>query len=454
MSLRGRLLKNGVATILQRSVRVLDQLLLVPFFISSWGAAYYGEWLTLTIIPSVLAFSDLGFGTAAANNFVLSYAGGQEKKAADISKTGFYVITILILIALLVSTVTLLMLDYFNIFDKTLLDPKEAIIAVSILIFARLLNFYSQLIESYFIASQRAALRINLLTVKASLSLGFGLIVLLLGFGIVEFALSQLLVTIFFNIFFWKKGRQVIGLFQRYNGEIDKSLINGITKTGLGFLMFSGWQIIYFQGTTFAVRVVLGAEAVAIFNTVRALSRTVNQLLYVISASIFPELQYEIGKGNVGESQKIFRFSMLLSFFLAISGAVILAIFGLWFYEIWTHNELQVPPVMWYVFVVGIVFHAFWWSSETVFKAKNDPYKFAFIGVGSALISVVLTYVFSGLFGLIGAAIGAVALDVIMAGMITPIGLSLLDLTMSDIWVHGWKDMKRVYFSIRTKLNF
>ena len=70
MSLKKRLVNNGLASILQKGVRVLEELFLVPFFISAWGAAYYGEWLTLTIIPSVIAFSDLGFGTAAANSFV------------------------------------------------------------------------------------------------------------------------------------------------------------------------------------------------------------------------------------------------------------------------------------------------------------------------------------------------------------------------------------------------
>ena len=74
MTLKKRLLKNGLASVFQKGVRVLEQLFLVPFFITAWGAAYYGEWLTLTIIPSVIAFSDLGFGTASANSFVLSYA--------------------------------------------------------------------------------------------------------------------------------------------------------------------------------------------------------------------------------------------------------------------------------------------------------------------------------------------------------------------------------------------
>ena len=85
-NLKKNILNNGIASFLEKGVRVLEQLFLVPFFITAWGAAYYGEWLTLTIIPSVLVFSDLGFGTAAANSFVISYSAGNKQQAANISE--------------------------------------------------------------------------------------------------------------------------------------------------------------------------------------------------------------------------------------------------------------------------------------------------------------------------------------------------------------------------------
>ena len=172
MSLKKRVLSNGLASIFQKGVRVLEQLFLVPFFISAWGAAYYGEWLTLTIIPSVIAFSNLGFGSAAANSFVLSYAADRKQEAADISKTGTYIITVMVGVAMLLSIGVIVILDYFHIFDKSLIDSREAIIAVSVLIFAQLLNFYIQLIEAYYRAAEKAALSINLITIKAAANLG------------------------------------------------------------------------------------------------------------------------------------------------------------------------------------------------------------------------------------------------------------------------------------------
>lgn len=451
MTVKKRLLQNGFASIFQKGVRVLEQLFLVPFFLTSWGAAYYGEWITLTIVPSVLAFSNLGFGTASANSFVLTYASGQKQKASNISKIGMYLITIVIITAIILSTIIVFSLDYFHIFDKSIINKNEALIAVSIMNFACLISFYDPLIESYYRAAQKAALSINLMTIRAVLKLSFGLIVLLVGYGIVEFAISQLFVTITFTIYYWSKGKSVLGLFKNYIGVRDKVILNDITKKGFGYLIFPAWQAIYFQGTTFAVRIILGAEGVAIFNTVRTLSRSVNQLLNIVSSSIFPELQYEIGVGNIKKAQKIYRFSVVVSFLIAFAGVLFLALFGLWFYNLWTQNELNVPSIMWYLFVLSILFHAFWWSSEPVFRAKNEPYKFAITGIIAALISVSFTYLFSKFWGLNGAALGALILDVIMALYIFPLSISMLNMKIIDVFKYGYIDLKKIFSGLKAK---
>jgi len=449
MSLKKRLLNNGIASVLQKGVKVLEQLFLVPFFISAWGAEYYGEWLTLTIIPSVIAFSNMGFGTSAANSFVLSYAAGEKQTAANISKTGIYIITLVIILGLIISVLGIVVLDYFQVFDKSLIARQDAIVAIVLMILSCLLSFYDQLIEAYYRAAKSAALSINLLSLRAGLKLVSGLVVLLLGYGIVEFAFSQLLITIFFSLFFYHKGIKTIGLFKVFKGAKSNKILKEITGLGFGYMLFPAWQAIYFQGSTFVVRVVLGAEAVAVFNTVRTLSRSVNQLLNIISSSTFPELQYEIGHGNISKAQKIYRFTIISSFLIALFGVVFLTFFGLWFYQIWTQNELSAPPLMWYLFVIGILFHAFWWSSEPVFRAKNRPYRFALAGVFSAMLSVIVTYFFSKYFGLIGSALGTLTLEILMAILILPFGASMLNMSTRDIFNFGLSDIKLMYSNFK-----
>ncbi len=444
---------NGLASVLQKGVRVMEELFLVPFFISAWGAAYYGEWLTLTIIPSVIAFSDLGFGTAAANSFVLSYASGDKQKAANISKTGMFIITIMVFVAMLISTIVIFILDYFHVFDKSLINSQEAILAVSILILARLLNFYSQLFQAYYRSAQKAALSINLLTIKAALNLGVGLLALLLGYGIVQFALSQLAVILVFNLCYWMKGKQVLGLFNNYKGRKDKIILKSITQKGLGYLLFPAWQAIYFQGTTFVVRIVLGPEAVAVFNTVRTLSRSLNQLFFMVKSTVFPELQFEIGKNNWKTAQKVFRIALLSVFLMSFLGFIFLAFFGLWFYGFWTQNQLEVPQAMWYLFISSMLFNALWWTTEMVFGAVDKPRKMAEYGIAASLISVVLTYFLSLQFGLEGAALGAVSLDLILVFLVVPYGCKLMQMSFKELLLNGWEDFQILYGKLALKFH-
>lgn len=451
MTLKRNLVRNGFANLFQKGIKVLEQLFLVPFFITSWGAAYYGEWLTLTIVPSIIAFSDLGFGTAAGNSFVLEYVAGNYQKAANINKTGLYIITITIVFALLFSSGVIILMGYFGVFEKSLIERGDAIMAVSILILARLLNFYSQLFESYFRAARKAALGINLITVKALLNVFGGLAVLLLGYGVIEFALSQLIIIILFNVIFFTIGRRKLKLFKHTRGFSDRSVLRVITRKGLGYLMSPIWQAIYFQGTTFVVRIVLGPEAVAVFNTVRTLSRSVNQLFTMINASVFPELQYEIGAGNTIKAQKLYRVSIISVFIAAICGAGFLAAFGLWFYRFWTHNELNLPSSMWYIFVIGILFNALWWTAAMIFRAKNEPYKFAFAGVVCSIISVISSYFLAQYYGLNGAAIGSVVLEIFMAIYILPLGCKLMGIKVKDIFKNGLDDFSAVLIKFKLK---
>ena len=96
-------MKNGVASLINKVIKIAEQLLLVPFFISAWGTAFYGEFLTLTIIPTVIGLSDLGFGTAASNSFILKYAADEKQEAANISKSGFLTLHIIIVSILILS---------------------------------------------------------------------------------------------------------------------------------------------------------------------------------------------------------------------------------------------------------------------------------------------------------------------------------------------------------------
>ena len=439
MSVIQGVLSNGAAIVVQKIVRVLDQLLLVPFFLTAWGAAYYGEWLTLTIIPSVLSFSDLGFGSAVSNSFVLAYASGDKQKAANLNNCGFWVISFSVLLGALLAIVVLLAGDRFHLFEKSLIPANEAMIAVTLMIVARLIAFYSQLIEGYFRSARKAALGSLIGSGQNIANLAAGFSVLYAGCGIVGFAVSQFIVSILFTIVYFFVGKRLIDL-KGYKGSFLRSDIKMITTKGMGYLMTPIWQSIYFQGGTFVVRLTLGPESVAIFNTVRTVCRSVNQIFSIINGSIFPDLQYEYAKGNIPTVHRLFRIAVVFSMCIGIVGTLFLVLFGLDLYEWWTRSVLVVPMDVWWTFMIGVLFNAIWWTSVVTYRMTNQPYHFAIMSTLMACASVGASYVLSLYLGLWGTSLGTILYDIVMMCYVLPDSCHLLGMKVKDLFVHVKED--------------
>jgi O-antigen/teichoic acid export membrane protein len=445
LSLKKNLLKNGLASAVQKIIKIAEQLLLIPFFISAWGAAYYGEWLTLTIIPTIIAFSDLGFGTAACNSFILKYAAGDKQGAANISKSGFLSIHSIVLAAILLSGIALMVLSYFNIFDKSLIARQDAILAVSFLMLARILGFYQPLNEAYFRAARRAALSINLMSVYSSLNLLVGLIVLLTHHGIVLYAFSNLVIALVYALVYTLIARKTLPIHKELKGRVLKADIVSIFHKGFGFLLSPVWQALFFQGTTFVVRIVLGPVAVTIFNTVRTLTRAVNQANAMVIASVLPELQYEMGAGNLPQARKIFRFGLIIITLIAVVGMLFLFIGGPWFYELWTRKALNPPAMMWNIFIIGILFSGAWWMASDVLIAANRPFDFTIAGVIVSAFAVLASYLLSIPFGLTGAAVGSLLLDLILFFYVLPRSCKLIEQPVASLIGDSIRDCKEMW---------
>lgn len=437
------IISNGLANIVQKSVRILDQLLLVPFFLTSWGAEYYGEWLTLSIIPSVLAFADLGFGSAVSNSFVLAYAAGDKQRAANLNKSGYLAISLSVALGILLTVTILLFGNSLQLFHKSLIPANEAMLAVSLMMTARFLGFYNQLVEGYYRSARKAALGSLLGSGLHVVNILAGLSVLLTGGGIVGYTCSQLIVSVVFTSLYICLGRRLIDL-SSFRGRVLKEDLKQITVKGMGYLMTPIWQSIYFQGGTFVVRITLGPESVAVFNTVRTVCRSVNQTYSVINASIYPDLQYEYGRGNMQTVHRLFRIAVLFSMMIGIIGTLFLMFFGLDLYEWWTQSVLSVPTDVWWIFMFGILFNAVWGTSVITYHMTNQPYHFAIMSTVSSCFSVGCSYFMSHSWGLPGVTLGAVFYDVIMMFYVLPDSCHLLHMKIKDLFSHIKED--RDYF--------
>lgn len=431
---------NGLAQILLKVIRVLDQLLLIPFFLKAWGTVYYGEWVTLSIIPAVLGFSDLGIGTAVGNSFVLAYAAGERKKAANLKKSGFVVISCTIILGFILSLIILFIADCQKLFDKTIIISNDAIISVTLLMVAKLITFYHHLIEGLYRGAQKAALGSFIYSGYSAANILSGFIALVIGCGVVGYAFSQFLVSIIFTVLYFIIGNKVINL-EGCKGHVIISDIKVIIYKGIGYMINMIWQIVYFQGGILVVRLTLGPESVTVFNTMRTACRSVSQMFNIVNGSVFPTLQYEYGKGNIHIVYRIFRLSILISIVIGVIGVLLLLLFGLNIYNLWTQSMLTVPKEVWYTFVIGILFNAVWWSAIVAYSVTNNPYNLAIPCLIVACLSVGISYVLSIYLGIWGAVFGAIMFDVIMMFYVIPDSSRLLGLKTIQLFSNIKEDL-------------
>lgn len=430
---------NGLAQITLKVIRVLEQLLLIPFFLTAWGAAYYGEWITLSIIPTVLTFTNFGFGSAVSNSFVLAYTGGDKQKAADINKNGILVVGVSIVIGAIFTAAILWGGRYFHIFENSIIPINEAILAIALLMAGRLISFYHLLIEGYYRGARKAVLSGFLYAGSSAINLIVGFCVLYGEGGIVEYAFSQFLITILFTIVYFVIGRNLVD-WKGYHGRYLISDIKQISSKGMGYMMDPVWQCIFFQGTTLVVRLTLGPEAVAAFNTIRTACRSVSQIFNVVNGSIFPELQYEYGQGNMNTVHRLFRLSVLSSIFVGIIGTILLSIFGLDIYNWWTQSQLSVSSEVWNTFVASILFNAVWWTAMVAYPVTNKPYHFAVASIAAACLSVIVSYILSIYLGLWGASLGAMFFELVMMLYVLPDSCRLLGMKTAGLFTHLKED--------------
>ena len=67
------LFKNFSSQSLRTVIFTIQQLLFVPFFLYFWNNDIYAEWLIISTIPIILAYSELGIGSYASNLIVIAY---------------------------------------------------------------------------------------------------------------------------------------------------------------------------------------------------------------------------------------------------------------------------------------------------------------------------------------------------------------------------------------------
>ena len=427
-----RLFVNAGANVYSQVVNAIIQVVSLPLFLAYWGTERYGEWLLLTSFVAYVSASDMGFATVAANSMTMAVGNGDYSSALKTYQT-----THVFLVA--VSSMIIGCLFFFyawtdiaRAISLSQIDNSEAVAVVGMLVMGMCISMFSRVVNAGFRCdglfafgvAWLATSRLVEFSVQATLLVGFDGGPLHLAGGVLATRFVGLFVGC--GLLHYRLPWLRLGVKGVCWNEF-KSLL----RPAAAFMLFPISNAITVQGTIQLISYLLGPAAVVVFAAHRTITNVAVQVFDCVNQTFWPELSRSLGAGNMSLSRALHRNACRLSVWLSIGMSISLAFFAPLILDVWTGGRVRALPLLFAVLLLGCITRAVWFTSSVVPTAMNRHDRFAWIllttsTVALLILGIPLTY----RIGLVGTGISLVSIDVVLAIVVVPIAIEIVD----DSW--------------------
>ncbi len=402
---------------------VTQHVLLVPLFLSKWGVDYYGEWIVLSAVPTMLSVSNLGIGTSSSIEIIHCLTNKNEEKANAVLATSMLVIlgqAILLLVAALM--LVLFLPGSVGALSQKINDRTSIFVLLTL---SHLAMMFTHPLEGFWIARERAAFKTWFFALLSLIEVLLAAMLLLQNSNAFYLVLGTT-ITRFIGVgmFIWRSSYLVTRLFPI---RPNFSLLPSLVGQGLGFQLQPVWWTIFYQFSLLIAQWNLGAAGAATWGTLRSMSRVGNQVMILINHSVLPELQTSIARNDLEASRRLHSIAIKMSFVVSVLITIALIIGGGWLYRIWTRGELYVDFWVWPLLGMGLVFHSVWFSSSYVHVSKNQPWFLNLWALAASIIAIFIMHLLGQRFDMVGFATGSLVFDAILSLVVLRKSLSLLN---------------------------
>jgi O-antigen/teichoic acid export membrane protein len=434
MGVRQRFLRGFWATALGPVVTIMVQVIGVPVFLHSWGARLYGEWLILSAIPTYLAFSDVGFGSVAANDMTMRVASGDREGALETFQSTWLLISLSSVLAALCLILGAWALPITHWLKLTSTSPLEARRILFLLFAYGLLSLQADLITSGFRCEGNYALgMLSKNTVRLVESV---LVILAVAFHAapIQAAAAYLILRVIGTaIMSWLMLRTSPWLRYGFR-HATLTCTRRLAVPALAYIGFPAGNALSLQGMVLIVGVVLGPIAVATFATMRTLTRFGFQIMESVKNTLWPELSIAYGAQNWTLARRLHRVACQASLWSSLATVVFLFFAGDRVMTIWTRGRIVPDEAAFRWLLLVVVATSFWHTSSVVTIASNTHERVAAVYLAGTAASLVMARLLMPHFGISGAAMALLASAVIVGWYVLSQSLKALSERMTDFF--------------------
>lgn len=374
-----RLINGSFANFLGKVWVLIIQLISIPVLTQKWGIEGYGLWLMISTIPTYIALSDLGLGSAAGIEITKKVDNSDYYGALEIFQTAW------IALSTLVSMVALFVVVYagflYNSQGESIarFTPQDIAIAIIIITVYSWVAVQMSILNVVFKATHKYAFGTFLLDSLLPIEGAALIIIVFLGGGLVEVAFAMLVLRLIgwliFRLILLKKEPW---LRLSYN-KASWSKLQSLLSPSLAIITLTLSNALMLQGVILAIGWVMGPAIVAIYGAARMLTRIPLQFSSLVWRASIPELTRSQNSNNVTLTRKLLSVNVIFSLLVTTPPLLALILFGPQLLEYISVGKLKAPTVLFIFLALAAFSNALWNATASFLIANNRQKKFSYL---------------------------------------------------------------------------
>lgn len=375
---RGRMLRGVLANLYDKGAVTLVQLLSIPVLTIRWGVEGYGIWLMLLTVPTYIALSDFGIGTAAGVEITINVADGRLDKALEVLQSTWAFISTVVTGIALIAILAAVILFWGNDTSIGQYSGRDLTLAVTFIVLYSVVMAQMSILTVVFRATHKFA---GAIIFAGSLILIEGLALIIsagFGFGLVMAAGLFLSIRIagfflFFGLLIRKEPWVRFGF-----GNVKKETLKKLINPSLAALSLILANALALQGALLTLGWTAGPAAVAVFGAVRTITRAPLQLSGLVLRPSIPELTRAQISGNSGLLNKLVRTNVFGAILATGPFFMVFLFSGQYLLNIISKGNLEAPVNLFILLSGATVANAVWMAIASPLIAINRQAAFAY----------------------------------------------------------------------------
>lgn len=409
MSLKKRLLSNGIASAGSIAWSALIQLISVPALTHVWGVDVYGQWLMLITVPTYFALSDLGFTAAATSRMTMSFAVGDNDEVqgtfqslwALVLGASVFLVSVVPALALLIGW----MYDPVSSFVRNYGWAIYSLLAYSAGVLC------SRAILAAFRSTGNYALGTIIYDAIQFMEGVAVIVAALYGCSLSECAAAYFVVRLL-NVGI---GVAVLAKVEPWIkvgfDRATKTCIKELVAPAFSAMAIPAALAINLQGVVLVAGYIIGPYAVAILGPVRTASRITIQLIGIVNRASMPEFSSAAALNDKSALRKIIRLNLRSIVLVLLPGAVVFGLAGSYLVGKWSLGNID-PPIPFVAIVALSMFvHGVWFFASNLLVSVNAHGRFGRVLLPVSVVGMFFSFGLTFLSGLNGLGISLVVTE-------------------------------------------